>query len=225
MEGLPGHPPSPRQPRRRRGLSPLGDTPTVLRIVRRIVAVLALTLPLTACAAPAGQSSLIPSRSPLPSVTASANEDVAPSEPSVTEPTALEAVLPRELDGVELHTFAVGEDILARLAAGLGVTPDELETAFASDHGARFLQMYAIRLRGATADALADGWSAAAYPPDTSDVTVADETVDGRTITVVDSPSARSLLGTFYLDPRGDTLVVVQAFDFTVAVEGLASLP
>ncbi len=126
---------------------------------------------------------------------------------------------------MELHTFAVGEDILARLAAELGVDPDELETAFASDHGARFLQMYAIRLQGTTAAELAEGWGQVAYPPDADDVAIADETIDGEPITVVDSPSTRSRLGTFYLDRRGQTLIVVQAFDFSVAVEALASIP
>jgi hypothetical protein len=160
----------------------------------------------------------------LPGVAASAIGGVPSAEPSTDAVTPLEALLPTELEGVELHTFAVGEDILARLATTLDVIPEELETAFASDHGARFLQMYAVRLRGATADALADGWRVVAYPPDADDVTVGDETIDGRTITVVDSASTRSRLGTFYLGPRGDTLIVVQAFDFSVAVEALASL-
>ncbi len=47
----------------------------------------------------------------------------------------------------------------------------------------------------------------------------------GAPITVVDSPSTRSRLGTFYLDRRGDTLIVVQAFDLSVAVEALSSIP
>ena len=47
----------------------------------------------------------------------------------------------------------------------------------------------------------------------------------GAPITVVDSPSTRSRLGTFYLDRREDTLIVVQAFDFNVAVEALSSIP
>jgi hypothetical protein len=192
--------------------------------VRRIIRFVTLVLALTACATHLGSSS--GDVSPTPRVaSASAKANVPPSDPSASEPTAVDAALPAELDGVELHTFAVGEDILARLAAALGVAPDELETAFASDHGARFLQMYAIRLSEATADALADAWGAVAYPADATDVTVADETLDGRTITVVDSPSTRSRLGTFYLDRRGDTLIVVQAFDFSVAVEALASLP
>ena len=75
----------------------------------------------------------------------SSAESVPSAEPFTDETACLEAVLPRELDGVELHSFAVGEDILARLASRFGVVPDDLETAFASDHGARFLQMYAIQ--------------------------------------------------------------------------------
>jgi hypothetical protein len=193
--------------------------------VRRIVGILVLAFALMGCAATPGGSFPIASRSPSPSAVPSAVEGAPSAESSTADVAPIEALLPRELDGVQLHTFAVGEDILARLSINLGVTPDELETAFASDHGARFLQMYAIRLRGTTADALADGWSAVAYPPDTSDVAVADEEVDGRTITVVDSPSTRSRLGTFYLDRRGDALIVVQAFDFNVAVKALASLP
>jgi hypothetical protein len=191
--------------------------------VRRIIRFVTLALALTACATPPGSSPEDVSPTP-PVAPASAKANVTPSDPSASEASALDAALPAELDGVELHTFAVGEDILARLAAALDVGPDELERAFASDHGARFLQMYAIRLPGTSADALADGWAVVAYPPDTGDVTVADETLDGRTITVVDSPGTRSRLGTFYLDRRGDTLIVVQAFDFSVAVEALASL-
>lgn len=193
--------------------------------MRRFVGGLTLTLALTACAGPPGQSSSIPSRSPLPSVAAATIGSVPSAEHSNDEIQPLDAVLPRELNGVELHTFPVGEDILARLAIRFGVTPDELETAFASEHGARFLQMYAIRLRGTTADELAEGWSLVAYPPDVDDVAIAGETIDGAPITVVDSPSTRSRLGTFYLDQRGDALIVVQAFDFSVAVEALASIP
>lgn len=155
----------------------------------------------------------------------SATASVPSAVPSNGEIVPIEAVLPRELDGVELHTFVVGEDILARLASRFGVVPDDLETAFASDHGARFLQMYAIRLAGKTADELTEGWSRVAYPPEADDVAIAGETIDGAPITVVDSPSTRSRLGTFYLDRRGDTLIVVQAFDFGVVVEALSSIP
>ena len=194
--------------------------------MRRITALLALTSSLTACADAPGRSSSIASLAPSPTVAASTAEAVPSAESSTTVVGPLEGVLPRELNGVELHTFAVGEDILGRLATRFGVAPDELETAFASEHGARFLQMYAIRLPGTTADELAEGWSLVAYPPEAaSDVAIAGETIGGTPITVVDSPSTRSRLGTFYLDRRGDTLIVVQSFDFNVAVEALASLP
>ena len=161
----------------------------------------------------------------MPSVAATPAEVVPSAEPSTTDATALEAALPRELDGLELHTFPVGEDILARLAIKFGVAPDELETAFASEHGARFLQMYAIRLSGKTANELAEGWSLGLVSPEVDDVAIAGETIDAAPITVVDSPSTRSRLGTFYLDRHEDTLIVVQAFEFTDAVEALAAIP
>ena len=126
---------------------------------------------------------------------------------------------------VELHTFAVGQDILERLAAELGVAPEEIEAAYASEHGARFFQMYAIRLAGSPASSLATAWAAVAYPPDVSDVSVTEETIDGMAVTVVHAPSAAARLGTFYLLPRGETLLVVQAFDIETAEEALAALP
>jgi len=135
------------------------------------------------------------------------------------------SVLPTELGGVELHTFAIGEEILARLAERLGVTIDELETAFASEHGARFMQIYALRLPGTDASALATGWAAIAYPPEVPDVAVSEETIDGRAVTVVHSPSASPRLGTFYLYGSGPTLFVVQALERDVAMEALGSLP
>ncbi len=184
-----------------------------------------VTLGLAACAATPGSSSRTASESPSPSVSASATASVPSAEPSASEVTPIGAVLPSEIGGVELHTFPVGEDILARLAARLSVATDELEAAFASDHGARFVQMYAVRLPGTTADALADAWGAVAYPPDVADVGIAEETMNGRPIIVVDSPSTASRLGTFYLDRRGETLIVVQAFDLDVAVAALASMP
>ena len=132
-------------------------------------------------------------------------------------------MLPIELAGVELHTFAVGEDILARLADALGVPVTELETAFASEHGARFFQMYALRLHGTDAASLAATWAAVAFAPDVTDVSVSDAMLADRMVTVVESPELPSV-GTFYLDPRDDILVVVQAFDVGVAEEALGAV-
>lgn len=135
------------------------------------------------------------------------------------------SVLPTKLGGVELHTFAVGQDILDRLAAEIGVAPDEIEAAYASEHGARFLQIYVIRLSGIPGAVLAAGWSVAAYPPEVDDVVVSDQTIAGRAVTAVHAPSAAARLGTFYLLPRGETLFVVQALDHDVAAEAIGSLP
>ena len=86
----------------------------------------------------------------------------------------LQGQLPSQLGEVELHTFAVGQDILDRLVAHLGVAPDEVEVAYASEHGARFFQIYALRLSGSPASSLATAWAAVAYPPDVTDVSVTD---------------------------------------------------
>ncbi|MGH2418830.1 MAG: hypothetical protein ACRDFY_10895 [Candidatus Limnocylindria bacterium] len=134
------------------------------------------------------------------------------------------SVLPTHLAGLELHTFGVGGDILARLADAHGVAVDDLETAFASEHGARFIQMYAIRLPGTTATALAATWVAVAYPPGVDDVDVTEETIAGRLVTVVHAPSLAPQVGTFYLYPRDDILFVVQTFDPVAAREALAAL-
>jgi hypothetical protein len=176
------------------------------------VRVLALILPivLVACsvAAPAE-----PSRSPSATTTPSASATPAAAATPEEELPPLQAQLPSELGGVELHTFAVGQDILDRLAAHLGVAPEGVETAYASEHGARFFQMYAVRLAGSPASSLATAWAAIAYPPDVTDVSVVAETSDGRAVTLVHAPSPAARLGTFYLLPQADTLVVVQALD------------
>lgn len=146
------------------------------------------------------------------------------SSPGTAEPL-LATMLPIELGGVELHTFAVGEDTIGRLASNLGISVEELEARFASDHGARFLQMYALRAPSLGGPELVEAWTAVAYPPDVTDATISEESVAGRPVTVVNAPSAASRLGTYYVYDSHDTLIVVQAFDPQVAAEALAVLP
>ena len=67
--------------------------------------------------------------------------------------------------------------------------------------------------------------AAVAYPPDVTDVSVTDETIDDMAVTVVHAPSAAPRVGTFYLLPRDETLFVVQAFDRETAGEAFAGLP
>jgi len=147
------------------------------------------------------------------------------STPVPHTPPPLDGVLPGELGGVQLHTFAVGQDILQRLAERLGIITDQLEVRYASEHGARFLQTYALRAPGTTASHLVEGWAAVAYPPDIEDAASSEQSVAGKTVTVVSAPSAAARLGTFYVYSSGDTLLVVQAFDPEVAAEALAALP
>jgi hypothetical protein len=177
---------------------------------------------LAACsAAPAAPSATpTPEPSAQGTVTPAATAPPAPS----SEPAEIGSALPSTLDGVELHTFAVGEDLLARLAERLGAARSDLDAEFASDHGARFVQMYALRLPGTDAAQLATTWAVVAFPPDVSDVSVSGATLANRTVTVIESASLPGV-GTYYLDPRDDILVVVQAFDVEVAAEALAAVP
>ena len=138
---------------------------------------------------------------------------------------SIEDVLPTRLGDVELHRFPTGQDILARMADRLGIGPDEFEAAYASEHGARFLQMVALRLGGTDADALAEAWAEDAYPPEVTDVSITETEIGANTITVVEAPSAQSRIGTYYLHPVDDTLFVVQAFDRDDAEEALGTLP
>jgi hypothetical protein len=165
-----------------------------------------------------------PSQSPSAIATPRASATTA-AVATPEELPPLQAQLPSQLGEVELHTFAVGQDILDRLAATLGVARAEVEAAYASEHGARFFQTYAIRLAGSPASSLATAWAAVAYPPDVTDVSVTEEAIGGSAVTVVHSPSAASRLGTFYLLPRDETLIVVQAPERVIAEEALAALP
>lgn len=162
---------------------------------------------------------------PSPSLGSTPVPVPATTSPAPSPPPPPERLLPVELGGVELHTFAVGTDILERLATTLGVASDALEVRYASDHGARFLQMYAVRLPGTESAALADAWAQVAYPSVVTDVERSEETVGGRVVTVVHSPATAPRLGTFYLFVDAETLRVVQAFDPAVAAEAIQAMP
>ena len=182
-----------------------------------------LTIALAACSGPTGPARSDQAARPSPSV--GADRTVAEATPSVEAQQSLDDMLPVELGGVELHTFAVGKDALERLAQRLGVRVEELDVRNASEHGARFLQMYAVRAQGLSGPELVAAWAAAAYPDDISDATSSQQTVSGKAVSVVHAPSAAARLGTYYSYSVDDTLLVVQAFDPEVAAEALAALP
>lgn len=148
------------------------------------------------------------------------------ASPRSASPTvALPELLPASLDGVELHTFAVGGDILDRLAPTLGVEPTAIEAAYASEHGARFFQSYAIRVPGVEGSRLLEAFAASAYDPSEGEVTADEASVGGRSVTVVTQSATAARLGTFYAYLMDDVLLVVQAFDPVVADEVVSALP
>ncbi len=189
-----------------------------------LAAPVVVALVLVGCAAAPPRST---SSEPPPTLDATARETASPV-PSTQAPIApppIDSMLPVTLGGVELHTFAVGQDILERLVARLGVGIEQLEVRYASEHGARFLQMYALRVPGATGSGLVEAWVAVAYAPDVEDAASSQESVAGKDVVRVSAPSAAGRIGTFHLYADDDTLLVVQAFNPQVAAEALAALP
>lgn len=112
-----------------------------------------------------------------------------------------------------------------RLVATLGADPANLEVAYASEHGARFFQTYALRLRGVSGSGMLEAFLTATYDPAEGDVTHSDSTVNGIPVTVVAQPTTIARLGTYYAYPYRDVLLVVQAFDPRVAEQVLQALP
>jgi hypothetical protein len=156
-----------------------------------------------------------PSSAPASSSPATASASVPP----------IDGLLPVELGGTELHTFQTGRDLLGRLAVELGLTPGDLEVDYASEHGERFLQMYAIRSPRTSGAELAEAARAAAYLPSIGTIEATEETIGGRPVTVVHSEAEAPFVGTFFITTTGDTLLVVQAMERSVAEEALAALP
>ena len=138
---------------------------------------------------------------------------------------ALAKVLPTSLHGVELHTFPVGGDIIDRLASTLGVEPTVIEAAYASEHGARFFQTYALRVPGVGGQRLLEALAASVYDPADGEVTRVEAAVGGRSVTVVTQASTAARLGTFYAYVHHEVVLVVHSFDPAVADDVIAALP
>ncbi|MGH2355323.1 MAG: hypothetical protein ACRDJN_27250 [Chloroflexota bacterium] len=133
--------------------------------------------------------------------------------------------MPSSLNGVELHTFPVGGGLTDRLASTLGVEPNAIEAAYASEHGARFFQTYALRVAGVDGRRLLEAFLAAAYDPREGEVTQDEATIGDRSVSVVTQPETAARLGTFYVLLVNDVLLAVQSFDPVVADEVIAALP
>ena len=154
-------------------------------------------------------------------------ELAAATAPASPEGTAVPVadLLPRELAGVELHTFATGQDSMARLLAGIGATSSEMEIAYAGDHGARFLQLYALRVWGVDGPTLVDAFATAAYDPAAGTVNRSQQEIGGKEVSVISQPASAERLGTFYAYALGDALLVAQTLDRPTAEECLTAMP
>ncbi|MGH2381154.1 MAG: hypothetical protein ACRDG7_08020 [Candidatus Limnocylindria bacterium] len=182
----------------------------------------ALVIGLVGCETAGPQPTLEPPVSSVPvTQAAAASQRVAASSPAV----ALDDLLPNSLNGVELHTFPVGGDLIERLASTLGIEPNAIAAAYASEHGARFFQTYALRVAGVDGGRLLDAFLASAYDPREGEVARDEATVGGRSVSVVTQPETAARLGTFYVLLVDDVLLAVQSFDPVVADEVIAALP
>jgi hypothetical protein len=181
-----------------------------------------LALLLAGCAGRAGPGSREDVGSATTTTTGVPSASPAPSTTPVPEVADL---LPAALDGIEAHTFPVAQDLLARLAASIEIPVDDLEVAYASEHGARFIQMLAVRAPGVPEGRMLEALSEAAYPPIGLDaLAVGTDTLAGLEVVTVHNPQLAPRLGTFYGLVRGGALIVVEAFareDADVAVEAL----
>ncbi|HEY7463380.1 MAG TPA: hypothetical protein VH987_02955 [Candidatus Limnocylindria bacterium] len=161
-----------------------------------------------------------------PSATASAAGSSSQQPSPAADDRPLQDLLPADFADTEAHTFAVGQEMLAALAAGVGASPDDLEVAFASDHGPAFVQMFAIRIAGHEPQELLDALPEAAYPEETPDSIVVDEAqLGGRDVTVISQPEEVARLGTFYALIDGGTLIVAQTLAEEVAAAAIEALP
>jgi hypothetical protein len=183
-------------------------------------------LALAACSAgptPGGASPSHSSPSSAASLVPSVSD--APTPEATPDDRPLQSLLPADFRGTEAHTFAVGQDMLARLAAAVGVRRRALEAAYASDHGPAFVQMFALRAPGQDPRELLDALTRAAYAAGAGSVTVEQRQLGDRRVTVISEPSLAASIGSFYAFSDGGTLIVAQALAQPVAEAAFEELP
>ena len=192
------------------------------------ICALALTLAaLAACsyaATPGAASPTAQTGTQQPSNDAGASASPTPQPTPDERP--LQGLLPADFRGTEAHTFAVGQDMLARLAAAVEIRRRALQAAYASDHGPAFVQMYALRAAGHDPQELLAALPQAAYPSAPTDaITVEPGRFGARQVTVISEPSEAGTIGSFYALVDGGTLIVAQALAEPVAEAAFAELP
>ncbi|HEX6473682.1 MAG TPA: hypothetical protein VF114_01180 [Candidatus Limnocylindria bacterium] len=179
---------------------------------------------LAACGSAPTSGAASPTQPAAATVSGSASAE--PTHEPTPDDRPLQGLLPADFRGTDAHTFPVGQDMLARLAAALGIRRRALEAAYASDHGPAFVQMYALRAAGRDPQALLDALPQAAYPGvPASSITVEPGQLGDRQVTVISEPSQAATIGSFYGFVDGGTLIVAQALAEPVAEAAFAELP
>lgn len=189
----------------------------------RICAFAVTVAALAACRYAATPGAPSPTSQPA---TPEASSTVAATASPTPDERALQGLLPADFRGTEAHTFPVGQDMLARLAAAIGIRRRGLEAAYASDHGPAFVQMYALRAAGHDPQELLDALPQAAYPATLAgSITVEPGQLGDRQVTMITEPSQAGTIGSFYALVDGSTLIVAQALAEPVAEAAFDELP
>jgi len=193
----------------------------------RICALAVTVAALAACSsAPTPVNSSASSSQPSSAAASQAPASTSPTPQPTPDNRPLQGLLPADFRGTEAHTFPVGQDMLARLAAAVGIRRRVLEAAYASDHGPAFVQMYALRATGHDPQELLDALPQAAYPEaPAGSITVAPGQLGDRSVTVISEPNAAGTIGSFYALIDGGTLIVAQALVEPVAESAVGELP
>jgi len=193
----------------------------------RICAVAVTLAALAACSYAATPGAASPTAQTATNQASSPGETSASPTPQPTpDERPLQGLLPGDFRGTEAHTFAVGQDMLARLATAVGIRRRALDAAYASDHGPAFVQMYALRAAGHDPQDLLAALPQAAYPKAPAEaITVEPGRFGDRRVTVISEPSEVGTIGSFYALVDGGTLIVAQALAEPVAEAAFAELP
>jgi len=190
------------------------------------ICALAVTLAAAAACSAATPGAGSPTGPPASTPPTSPAASPSPTAEPTPDERPLQDLLPTDFRGVEAHRFPVGQDMLTRLATAIGIRRGALQTAYASDHGPAFVQMYALRAAGHDPQELLGALPQAAYPGVAAgSITVEPGQLGDRAVTVITEPNEAGTIGSFYALIDGGTLIVLQAFAEPVAEAALAELP
>ena len=144
---------------------------------------------------------------------------------------ALEALLPTSLAGVSLTVESqAGTDLATKsgpfdtFLADLGRTRAEFWVASAYAAGGLKAEIGAWRDKGVDPALLLTGFKKAVQASSTTPLTVAEETLSGRTVTRI-GDKGQLTRGPIYVYARGDALLFVETTERALAEEAIGKLP